>query len=194
MSDSLWPYGPWPARLFCPWDVPVRNTGVDCDDLTSVSEGVFLMYPCRDVFHVHLLLRHLVLSGMHFKVNLIYVVQTDCTFFHSGLYSRLLLAICFMYSSVYVSVPFSQFISPSLSPLGVHRFVLYICLYFCFRLICIYIFFLIHTVAFWDYIQSPLLICKFPIHGFNQLWIKNIGRKIQKVPKAKPEFAAMLVT
>ena len=39
-----------------------------------------------------------------------------------------------------------------------------------------------------------LLICEFPIHGFNQLWIKNIGRKIQKVPKAKSEFATMLVT
>jgi len=33
MSDSLWPYGPQPARLFCPWDFPVKNTGVDCDDL-----------------------------------------------------------------------------------------------------------------------------------------------------------------
>ena len=28
MSDSLWLYGPWPARLLCPWDSPGKNTGV----------------------------------------------------------------------------------------------------------------------------------------------------------------------
>ena len=27
MSDSLWPYGPWPATLLCPWDSPGKNTG-----------------------------------------------------------------------------------------------------------------------------------------------------------------------
>ena len=31
-----------------------------CSACTSMSEGVFLMYPWRDVLHVHLLLRHLV--------------------------------------------------------------------------------------------------------------------------------------
>ena len=30
MSNSLRPYGPWPARLFCPWDSPGKNTGVGC--------------------------------------------------------------------------------------------------------------------------------------------------------------------
>ena len=30
VSDSLRPYGPWPARLFCPWDSLGKNTGVDC--------------------------------------------------------------------------------------------------------------------------------------------------------------------
>ena len=33
-----------------------------CPTCTSVSEGVLLMYPWRDVLHVHLLLHHLVLS------------------------------------------------------------------------------------------------------------------------------------
>ena len=28
MSDSLWPYGLWPAWLLCPWDSPGKNTGV----------------------------------------------------------------------------------------------------------------------------------------------------------------------
>ena len=27
MPDSLRPYGPWPARLFCSWDSPGKNTG-----------------------------------------------------------------------------------------------------------------------------------------------------------------------
>ena len=30
MSDSLWPYGPWPATLFCPWDSPGKNSGGGC--------------------------------------------------------------------------------------------------------------------------------------------------------------------
>ena len=30
MSDSLRPHGLQPARLFCPWDSPGKNTGVDC--------------------------------------------------------------------------------------------------------------------------------------------------------------------
>ena len=28
MSDSLWPYEPYPARLLCPWGSPGKNTGV----------------------------------------------------------------------------------------------------------------------------------------------------------------------
>ena len=30
VSDSLRPYGPWPARPLCPWDSPGKNTGVGC--------------------------------------------------------------------------------------------------------------------------------------------------------------------
>ena len=33
VSDSLRPYGPWPARLLCPWDSPGTNTGVGCHSL-----------------------------------------------------------------------------------------------------------------------------------------------------------------
>ena len=49
------------------------------------------------------------------------------------LYSRFLLVIHFIHISVYMSIPTSQFITqpppthPHLSPLGVHTFVLYIC-------------------------------------------------------------------
>ena len=53
------------------------------------------------------------------------------------LYSRYLLVINFIHISVYMSIPISQFIPPPhpppplLSPLGVHMYVLYICVYFC---------------------------------------------------------------
>ena len=46
------------------------------------------------------------------------------------LYSRFLLFIYFIHISVYMSIPISQFLPPPpppLSPLGVHTFVLYIC-------------------------------------------------------------------
>ena len=39
VSDSLWPPGPWPARLLCPWDSPGKNTGVGCQNLL---QGIFL--------------------------------------------------------------------------------------------------------------------------------------------------------
>ena len=41
-----------------------------CSACTSVSEGVFLMYPWRNVLHIHLLLCHLVLS-LFFKEGII---------------------------------------------------------------------------------------------------------------------------
>ena len=69
---------------------PVRSQLVFCMHfvwrcLPNVSvRDVLHVHLLRDVLHVHLLHRHLVLSGMHFKVDLIYVLQTDCPFFHSG--------------------------------------------------------------------------------------------------------------
>ena len=39
VSDSVWPHGLQPVRLFCPWDFPGKNTGVDCHFLL---QGIFL--------------------------------------------------------------------------------------------------------------------------------------------------------
>ena len=39
MSDSLWPYGLYPASLPCPWDSPSKNTGVGC---WTLLQGMFL--------------------------------------------------------------------------------------------------------------------------------------------------------
>jgi len=38
MSNSLGPYGLYPARLLCPWDFPGKNTGVRCHFLL---QGIF---------------------------------------------------------------------------------------------------------------------------------------------------------
>ena len=63
--------------------------------------------------------------------NSIHICRSSIFFFKVWilffLYSRFLLVIHFVHISVYMSVPISQFIPPPLSPLGVHRFVLYIC-------------------------------------------------------------------
>ena len=39
VSDSLCPYGPWPARFLHPWDSPGNNTGVGCH---ALLQGIFL--------------------------------------------------------------------------------------------------------------------------------------------------------
>ena len=36
----LWPYGPWSARLLCPWDSPGKNSGVGGHVLL---QGIFLI-------------------------------------------------------------------------------------------------------------------------------------------------------
>ena len=36
--DSLWPHELSPARLFCPWDAPDKNTGAGCHFLL---QGIF---------------------------------------------------------------------------------------------------------------------------------------------------------
>ena len=46
LSSSLWPHGLQPARLFCPWDFPGKNTGMGCRFLL---QGIFQtqgLHPC----------------------------------------------------------------------------------------------------------------------------------------------------
>ena len=38
VSDSMRPYGVWPARFLCPWNSPGKNTGVGCHVLL---QGIF---------------------------------------------------------------------------------------------------------------------------------------------------------
>ena len=46
VSHSLWPRGPWPVKLLCPWDSPSKNAGVGCH---ALLQGIFLtqgLNPC----------------------------------------------------------------------------------------------------------------------------------------------------
>ena len=55
MPNSLQPYGLQPPRLFCPWNSPGKNTGVDSH---SLLQGVFLtqrsnpgLLHCRQILY-----------------------------------------------------------------------------------------------------------------------------------------------
>ena len=54
-------------------------------------------------------------------------VTTEHQVMFPMLYDRFSLAIYFIHSSVYMSIPISQFIHPPSFPLGIHIFVLYVC-------------------------------------------------------------------
>ena len=49
VSDSLRPHGLWPSRLFCPWDIPGKNTEAGCHALfqgTFPTQGSNLRLLC----------------------------------------------------------------------------------------------------------------------------------------------------
>ena len=55
VSNSVRPYGLWPARLLCPWNFPGKNTGVSCHFLL---QGIFptqgsnpLLLNCRQILY-----------------------------------------------------------------------------------------------------------------------------------------------
>ena len=64
--------------------------------------------------------------------NFFFKQQVVISYYFNFFIQRFLLVIHFVHISVYMSIPISQFITPpplppSLSPLGVHTFLLYIC-------------------------------------------------------------------
>ena len=69
MSDSLRPNGLQPAKLFCPWDFPSKNTGVGC---LVLFQGIFLTQgsnPCLLQWPADSLpLSHLGSPGPHLKL------------------------------------------------------------------------------------------------------------------------------
>ena len=55
MSNSVWPRGLQPARLFCPWNSPGKNTGVGSHSLLQgifPTQGLNLHLPhCRQILY-----------------------------------------------------------------------------------------------------------------------------------------------
>ena len=60
MSDSLRPYGLYPARLLCPRDSPGKNTGVGCH---SLLQGISLQGLNLGLLHCRQILYHLSHKG-----------------------------------------------------------------------------------------------------------------------------------
>ena len=48
VSGSLWPHGLYPARLLCPWNSPVKNTGVGSHFLLQGNLPYPGIKPCLD--------------------------------------------------------------------------------------------------------------------------------------------------
>ena len=55
MADSLQPQGLYPARLFCPWDFPGKNTAVGCHFLLQgilLTQGLNTgLLHCRQILY-----------------------------------------------------------------------------------------------------------------------------------------------
>ena len=53
MSDSLWPQGLSPARLFCPWNFPGNSTGVGSHSLSweSIAGRFCTVWATREAEH-----------------------------------------------------------------------------------------------------------------------------------------------
>ena len=67
MSDSLWPHGLQLTRLLCPWNSPVKNTGVGSH---SLLQRLFLTQGSNPVLlHCRQILYHLSHQGSPFTIN-----------------------------------------------------------------------------------------------------------------------------
>ena len=122
MSDSVRPHRQQPTRLPCPRDSPGKNTGVGCHFLlqcikvkseSEVVQSCLTLSNPMDCSPPG--------SSIHGIFQARVLEWVDIAF--SGSF----LVIYFIYNSMYMSVPISQFIpSPSLS-LGNYKFVFNIC-------------------------------------------------------------------
>ena len=56
LSDCSLPHGLQPARLFCPWDSPGKNTGVGC---LCLLQGIFPTQGSNPGLHCSQILHHL---------------------------------------------------------------------------------------------------------------------------------------
>ena len=72
VSDFLWPRGLGPTRLLCPWDFPVKNTGVSCHFLL---QGIFPTQGSNlHLLHCKQLLYHWAPGKPHFIYSSVYLL------------------------------------------------------------------------------------------------------------------------
>ena len=127
-----------------PWLLPMTLQGkevqalslmlLQCSKNPASRAFVHTVSPAPHAF-LPVTIRHILQGPLkqHFLFPLNSPECFDCIPFFFFKYSRFLLVIYFIHISVYMSIPISQFItpppppSPPLSPLGIHMFVLYIC-------------------------------------------------------------------
>ena len=88
VSNSLWPHGLWPTRLFRPWNSPGKYTGVGSH---SLLQGNFLTQGLNlDLLHGRQILYHLSHQGspyvcvyMHTHIYIHrYIYTQTCTYTH----------------------------------------------------------------------------------------------------------------
>ena len=82
----MWPHGPWPARILCPWAFPGKNTGLGCRFLLQVNISKWTK--------VWLILRTALLS-IHTHILCSCVENSNPTFFLGHFFLCLLALLSF---------------------------------------------------------------------------------------------------
>ena len=93
MSDSLRPYGSWPARLLCPWYSPGKNTGVGCHFLIQgdlPDPGIKPRSPALQADSTDWAMRE---APRHLISCFLYIIAT---FLHSNLMNNIVNSILHM--------------------------------------------------------------------------------------------------
>ena len=75
VSSSLWPHGPKPARLLCPWDFPGKNTESQSRDRTHVSCSLL---HCRQILYLWVTSEAHIRALVLFKVLIAQLCPTLC--------------------------------------------------------------------------------------------------------------------
>ena len=141
VSDYLQPYGLLPARIFCPWDSPGKNTGVGCHSLSPgnlSNQGIEPGSPALQADSLpseppgNKFFKKFLLTCSWFTILISAVQQSDSVIlfqilFHYGLlqdieysslcHSRALLFIHSICNSLHLPVPNSQSFPPPLPPM-----------------------------------------------------------------------------
>ena len=128
MSNSMRPYGLQPTRLLCPQDSPGKNIGVGCH--------AFLHYWSIVIMLCQFLLYSKVKNQLYVYIQLLYF-QTSFPLGHHRALNRVPCHIQQVFISylfytqqcIYVDSNLPIYPTPPF-PLGIHKFVLYVCVCF----------------------------------------------------------------